>query len=225
MMPINCIIVEDEPIAAGILEQYIVQYNQQHNKLQLLAKCPNALEAFDVLQQKKVELMFLDIRMPAVSGIQFLKALKDPPKVIFTSAYSEHAIDGFELDVADFLLKPITYERFEKSMEKLFRQESKREKHFSFFKVSGQQVKVNHADIYYAQSVKDYVQIKTSTGSLLTYLTMHELAGQLPAKKFARVHRSYLVNKDYIEIAAKNYLQVGGTHIPLGKTFKRDLLL
>ena len=220
MERINCIVVDDEPIAISILEKHIARYDG----LLVVAKCPNALEAFDVLHTKKVDLMFLDIKMPAISGIDFLKSLKHPPKVIFTTAFSEHAIDGYELDVVDFLLKPITYERFSKSMERFLRvsppTEPAEEKEYTFFKVSGQLVKIYHRDIYYAQSVKDYIQLKTNRGNFLTYMTMKQLTDILPADSFVRVHRSYVVNGIHVEVVAKNSLRIAEDHIPIGQSYR-----
>lgn len=223
MGSINCIVVDDEPIAISILEKHILRYGG----LQLVGKCPNALEAFDVLHAKKVDLMFLDIRMPSISGIDFLKSLKKPPKVIFTTAFSEHAIDGYELDVVDFLLKPITYERFSKSMERFLRVvpqvELTPETEYTFFKVSGQLVKVYHRDIFHAQSIKDYIQLKTSKGNFLTYMTMKQLTEMLPVETFVRVHRSYVINMIHVEVVAKDSLQVAGEQVPIGKLYRSNL--
>lgn len=219
MESINCIVVDDEPIAISILEKHIVRYGQ----LRLVAKCPNALEAFDALHSKQVDLIFLDIKMPAINGIDFLKSLKHPPKIIFTTAFSEHAIDGYELDVVDFLLKPITYERFERSMEKLFRRapvQDAPEKEYSFFKVSGQLVKVYHGDIRYARSVKDYVQLITTKGSMLTYMTMKQLAELLPNPPFVRIHRSYMVNTQQLQAVGKRQVQVADEWLPIGKMYR-----
>ncbi|MFC7523227.1 LytR/AlgR family response regulator transcription factor [Parapedobacter sp. GCM10030251] len=220
MKRIDCIIVDDEPIAISILEKHIIR----NGELQLLAKCPNALEAFDVLLTKQVDLMFLDIRMPSINGIDFLKSLKHPPKVIFTTAFSEHAIDGYELDAVDFLLKPITYERFSRGIERFLHKsplkEPEEKKDYSFFKISGQLVKIFHRDIYYARSVKDYIQLRTSKGNFMTYMTMKQLGGTLPSDSFARVHRSYMVNRIHIDVMTKNSLIIMGDCIPIGKIYR-----
>ncbi|MBN8876680.1 MAG: response regulator [Sphingobacteriales bacterium] len=221
---IRCIIVDDEPLAQEVLEAHIKRFG----RLEVFAKCPNALEAFKVLHKENIELMFLDIRMPAINGIEFLKSLKSPPKVIFTTAYSEYALTGFELDGIDYLLKPISYERFEKSMEKLFRiypDEKIQQKQYTYFKVSGKLIKVMHTELLYAQSVKDYILLKTTKGNLLTYMTMKNLAGLLPADTFARVHRSYLVNMNCIEVMDKNILKVAGTNITIGENYRDNLQL
>lgn len=221
---IRCIIVDDEPLAQEVLEAHIKRYGQ----LEIVAKCPNALEAFKVLHKENIGLMFLDIRMPAINGIEFLESLKSPPKVIFTTAYSEYALTGFELDGIDYLLKPISYERFEKSMEKLFRiypDEKTQEKQYTYFKVSGKLVKVMHTELLYAQSVKDYILLKTTKGNLLTYMTMKNLAGLLPAGIFMRIHRSYLVNMDHIEVIDKNMVKVAGMDIAVGENYRENFQL
>lgn len=221
---IRCIIVDDEPLAQEVLEAHIKRYGQ----LEIFAKCPNALEAFKVLHKENIDLMFLDIRMPAINGIEFLKSLKSPPKVIFTTAYSEYALTGFELDGIDYLLKPISYERFERSMEKLFRtypDEKTQQKQYTYFKVSGKLVKVMHTELLYAQSVKDYILLKTTKGNLLTYMTMKNLADLLPADTFIRIHRSYLVNMTHIEVIDKNMLKVAGTDIAVGENYRQNIQL
>lgn len=221
---IRCIIVDDEPLAQEVLEAHIKRYGQ----LEIFAKCPNALEAFTVLHKENIDLMFLDIRMPAINGIEFLKSLKSPPKVIFTTAYSEYALTGFELDGIDYLLKPISYERFERSMEKLFRtypDEKTQQKQYTYFKVSGKLVKVMHTELLYAQSVKDYILLKTTKGNLLTYMTMKNLADLLPADTFIRIHRSYLVNMTHIEVIDKNMLKVAGTDIAVGENYRQNIQL
>lgn len=219
---IRCIIVDDEPLAQEILEAHIKRFGQ----IELFAKCPNAIEAFAILHKESIDLMFLDIRLPSINGIDFLRSLKSPPKVIFTTAYSEYALTGFELDGVDYLLKPITYERFEKSMKKLFRaypDETTQAKQYTYFKVSGKLVKVLHSELIYAQSVKDYILLKTAKGNLLTHMTMKNLTELLPGDIFGRVHRSYLVNTNYIDVIDRNFLKVAGTVITIGENYRENL--
>ncbi|MET0465981.1 MAG: response regulator [Chitinophagaceae bacterium] len=216
---IRCIIVDDEPLAQEVLEAHILRYGQ----LAIVAKCAHALEAFDVLHKETVDLMFLDIRMPSISGIDFLQSLKHPPRVIFTTAYTEYAHTGFELDAVDYLLKPVSYERFEKSMQKLLRilpDEKPEQKEYTYFKVSGKLIKVMHADLLYAQSVKDYIMIKTTKGSLLTHLTMKSLTELLPGDTFLRVHRSYLVNITKADRVERSSVVVGGKEVPVGENYR-----
>jgi DNA-binding LytR/AlgR family response regulator len=219
---IRCLIIDDEPLAQEVLENYISQSGQ----LELAGKCNNALEAFNILHTQVIDLMFLDIKMPGITGLDFIKSLKNPPAVIFTTAYSEYAVTGFELDAIDYLLKPVTYERFLKSIGKLLKiqqTEPPAEKNYTYFKVSGQLVKVLHSDLLYAQSVKDYIHLKTTQGNYLTHMTMKFLNELLPAGIFVRVHRSYLVNKLLVSLVDRSYLKIGDELIPVGEYYKSAL--
>lgn len=215
---IRAMIVEDEPLAQEILQAHIHRFA----RIESVAVCAHAIDAFKTLHKKEIDLMFLDIRMPSISGIDFFRSLKNPPKVIFTTAFAEYAHVGFELDAIDYLLKPVSYERFEQSMKKFFRvlPEKKIEiKDHTYFKVSGVLVKVFYHELAYAQSVKDYMQLKIGTKSLLTHMTMKALAELLP-ERFVRVHRSYLVNVDHIDAIDRSTLTVSGTEIPIGEHYR-----
>lgn len=219
---IRCIIVDDEPLAQEVLESHIKRYGE----LVIAAKCAHALEAFDILHREEIDLMFLDIRMPSISGIDFLRSLKHPPKVIFTTAYTEYGHTGFELDAVDYLLKPISYERFEKSMQKLLRilpEDKPEEKNYTYFKVSGKLIKVIHTDLLYAQSVKDYIMIRTTKGNLLTHLTMKSLTELLPVNQFVRVHRSYLINVTKMDRVERTSVVVAGAEIPVGENYRDSI--
>ncbi len=219
---ISCIIVDDEPLAQEVLESYI----SRHEQLELVGKCNNALAAFDFIHQRTVDLVFLDIKMPGISGITFVRSLKDPPRIIFTTAYSEHAVTGFELDAVDYLIKPVTYELFERSIAKLLRlhtPEQKAEKEYTYFKVSGSLVKIQHSELLFAQSVKDYVLLQTATKRYLTHMTMKHLCELLPSQTFVRVHRSYIVNLQKITAIKKTQLEIGAEVIPLGDLYKGSL--
>jgi two-component system LytT family response regulator len=219
---IKCIIVDDEPLAQEVLESHI----QQTKQLTLIGKCSNALEAFQLLQSHTIDLMFLDIEMPAVSGIGFLKALKNPPAVVFTTAFADYALTGFELEAVDYLLKPITYARFQKSIYKLLKyypHEQPQPKSHTYFKVSGKLIKVMHADLRYVQSVKDYILLNTTQGNYLTHMTMKFLTELLPTDNFVRVHRSYLINKNCITTINRAQLSIGNEVIPIGENYREFL--
>ncbi|SDF46300.1 two component transcriptional regulator, LytTR family [Mucilaginibacter pineti] len=219
---IRCILIDDEPLALEVLEHFISRTPQ----LELVAKCGNALDAFKVLHDQEVDLMFLDIKMPGISGLDFVSSLKTPPAVIFTTAFAEHAVKGFELEAIDYLLKPITFERFEKSIRKLLKMrpsELTDAKDYTYFKVSGRLIKLFHGDLLYAQSVKDYILICTRSGNHLTHMTMKYLAELLPSPAFLRVHRSYLVNRAAISQADKNNVYVGNEIIPVGENYRSNL--
>ncbi len=218
-------IVDDEPLAQQVLEKHI----RQTPELELVAKCFHAADAFAALHQHKIELIFLDIKMPSVSGIDFIRSLKDPPAFIFTTAFAEHALQSYELQAVDYLLKPITYERFKKSIDRFLGQTVappvKEEKKYFYIKVNGSLVKLFFADVLYAQSMKDYIKIVTTGSSYLTHLTMKSLLELLPENMFRRVHRSYIVNLEQIEVIHKTSVIIGKSEIPLGENYKSGLAI
>ena len=170
--------------------------------------------------------MFLDIKMPGINGLDFFRSLKNPPAVIFTTAFASHAVEGFELDAVDYLLKPITFERFQKSINKFLKIqtiEQQQSRNYCYFKISGRLVKILHADILYAHSVKDYIQLCTPDKNYLTHMTMKYLCDLLPADTFIRVHRSYLVNKNHINTVETSAIKIGGDAIPVGNNYKSNL--
>lgn len=220
---INCLIVDDEPLAQDIIANYVLQNDQ----LILIKKCSTAFEAFEILHQQQIDLMFLDVKMPALNGIDFLKSLKNPPAVIFTTAFSEYAAASYDLEAMDYLLKPITLARFEKSLAKFFKQQPivvNEEKDYAYFKVSGKLIKVGHNAILYAQSIKDYILLATVNGNLIVHMTMKHLNELLPESKFARVHRSYIVNLSKVGVIAKNQILIENIEIPIGDSFKDEFL-
>lgn len=219
MRMINCLIVEDEPLAQNILETYIAA----NKKLTLIKKCNTAIDAFEALHHYPIDLLFLDIKMPGLNGIDFIKSLKNPPAVIFTTAFSEFAVVSYELEAIDYLIKPITEERFNKSLEKLFKQQSKSVEEkvdYTYFKVSGKLVKVPHASILYAQSIKDYLMLYTQNGNFIVHMTMKYLSELLPEELFIRVHRSFLVNRFFISSIGKARIEIGENEIPIGESYR-----
>lgn len=234
---IKTIIVDDEPLAQDVLETYIDKIPE----LQLVGKCSNALEANETLKQQSVELMFLDIQMPQLTGIDFLKTLSHPPMVIFTTAYPNYALDGFELNAIDYLLKPISLERFMKAVNKAIEQydlqhreaansESAGEDdpNFIFVKADKKLVKVNYDDILYIEGLKDYVIIRMENDRVITLQTMKSLESKMPQDRFQRIHRSYIVNIDRINAIVGNMVEViekkETKHLPIGKNYREDLL-
>ena len=219
---INCLIVDNEPLAQDILEGYI---NSKVN-LSLVGKCNTAFEAFEILHQQQIDLMFLDVKMPGLNGIDFLKSLKNPPAVIFTTAFSEYAADSYNLEAVDYLLKPITIDRFDKSLIKFFKLQPStinEEKNYTYFKVSSKLLKVEHDSIFYAQSIKDYLLLHTKNGNLIVHMTMKYLNELLPEKYFVRLHRSYLVNQTHITAIGKNHIHINEVVIPIGEHYKERL--
>ncbi len=230
---INAIIVDDEPLALDILESHISKIED----INLVARCANALEANKALNEHEVDLMFLDIQMPQLTGIEFLRTLSDPPLVIFTTAYSDYAVEGFNLEAIDYLLKPISFERFLKASNKaisLFKQHkigeienSAPDDNFIFIKADKKMLKVFYKDILYIEGLKDYVIIRTETGRVITLQTMKSLETKLPASIFRRIHRSYIINirriiaveGSMIEIMEKGAVKL----LPVGKNYKDEL--
>jgi DNA-binding LytR/AlgR family response regulator len=218
----NCLIIDDEPLAQAVLEKYIAHVEQ----LNLVGKCTTAIQAFEVLHHQKIDLLFLDIKMPGLNGIDFIKSLKNPPAIIFTTAFSEYAAASYDLEAIDYLVKPITQERFDKSLEKLFKlwpvAETEEQKH-TYFKVSGKLIKVAHSDIIYAQSIKDYLMLYTINGNLIVHMTMKYLSELLPPTNFIRVHRSYLINRTFVDMVQKTKVMLGTIEIPIGEYYKTNL--
>ncbi|WP_276480083.1 LytR/AlgR family response regulator transcription factor [Paraflavitalea pollutisoli] len=201
---IRCLVADDELIAHQILEQYILQTPG----LQLVAKCRNALEAFAKLEQHTIDLIFLDIEMPLVNGITFLKTLTKPPRVIFTTAYANYALDGFELNVTDYLLKPFSYDRFAKAVEKVRQTlpvvaEASGEPDSSSFLLIKEKdglMKIPYDDIVYIEASRDYMKVFTVSGHHLVHQTMKKLEEMLPAERFVRTHKSYIVALPQIKL-------------------------
>lgn len=218
---VKCLIVDDEPLALEVLENHI----SKSSTLQLAGKCLNAMQAFEALHHLPVDLLFIDIKMPGLSGIDFIKSLKQPPSFIFTTAYPEFAVTSYELGAIDYLLKPITFERFTTSVGKYIKiqPEPSAASPYSYFKVNGRMIRVEHADILYAQSVKDYVMIYTNKEKYMTHMTTKYLSDLLPASNFRRVHRSFLVNLDHVTSFRRNELGIGGITIPIGDNYKLNM--
>lgn len=228
----NVIIVDDEPLAQEVIETYISKFPA----LNLVAKCGNAVEAFEALNSKSVDLMFLDIQMPQISGIDFLKTLSNPPQVIFTTAYSEYAMDGYELNVVDYLLKPISLDRFAKAVNKAISKGQQVQENeasavtptetadYIFVKADKKLIKIRFNEINYIEGLKDYVILHTPNGRIVTLQTMKSLEIKLPSDIFMRVHRSFIVNLGNISIIEGNTVQINKKIIPIGKNYK-DVLL
>lgn len=228
---INVITVDDEPLALEVLETYISKLPN----LNLVAKCNNAIEAFQALNTHQVDLMFLDIQMPQITGIDFLKTLANPPKVVFTTAYSEYAVDGYELNVVDYLLKPISFERFVKAIDKVILS-SKADQNkvtvaapaekadYIFVKADKKLVKVRFEEIFYIEGLKDYVILHTPNGRIVTLQTMKSLERKLSDDSFMRVHRSYIINLNHIDALDGNSVLIKKKMLPVGKNYKETLL-
>jgi len=228
----NVIIVDDEPLAQEVIETYISKFPA----LKLIGICNNAIEAFEMLNNNSIDLMFLDIQMPQISGVDFLKTLPNPPQVIFTTAYSEYAMDGYELNVVDYLLKPTSLERFAKAVNKAIEQGQPQDNvdsiasstespaDYIFVKADKKLIKIRFDEIFYIEGLKDYVILHTPNGRVVTLQTMKSLELKLPSDIFMRVHRSFIVNIGNISVVEGNTVHINKKIIPIGKNYK-DVLL
>ena len=226
--PIQCMVIEDEPLAQNVLRKYI----EDLPSLELVAVCSDALEAQGILQSKNIQLLFLDINLPKLSGINFLKTLSQPPIVIFTTAYPEFAVEGFELDAIDYLLKPFSFERFLKAVNKASGKtiqhttaasEEKNANEFIFLKADKKVYKIALEDILYAEATGDYAKVVTRDGQYITNITLKKLLEELPAHGFIRVHKSYIISASKIKFFEGNYVKVGNTDIPIGAAYREDI--
>lgn len=230
MKKYNCIIIEDEPLAAEVLEDYVKQVPFLEPK----GICSDALYAMDKLQNENIDLIFLDIHLPKLKGTDFLKTLKHPPHVIITSAYTEYALQGYELNVLDYLLKPIEFSRFLMAVNKLQQgaennlpapvQNTAAEPPHLFFNVSKKKVKVTIDDILYIESVKEYIRITTAEKTILTKFQLHEIESMLPRHQFLRVHRSFIIAKNKIDAFTPADIEIRGQQIPIGRSYKEMVI-
>ncbi|MHB1922439.1 MAG: LytR/AlgR family response regulator transcription factor [Chitinophagaceae bacterium] len=223
MTQLKCIIVEDEPLAQQVLQRYI----SDHEHLHLIKVCKNALYGFSILKEQLVDVMFLDINMPLISGIDFLKTLEKPPKVILTTAYPDYAAESYELDVFDYLLKPFTFDRFKKSINKLMMIEETKlldaEPEYIFIKVDGRLVKINHVDILYIEAMGDYLKVKSIQRTYITHMTMKVMEELLPPNKFIRVQRSFIIAKSKVTTLGSKYVQINEIEIRVGELYREKL--
>lgn len=219
-MRINCIAIEDEPLALKKISEYIGQIEY----LNLLEGFNNAVDAIGFLKKNSVDLIFLDIRMKKLSGIEFLEALQTKPKVIITSAYDEFALKGYELDVADYLLKPFSFDRFIKSVDKVYNQldvkVNNNSTDYIFVKTESRIEKIEIKDILYIQGMKDYLQIHTTDRKIMTLQTFRNILEILPPTDFIRVHNSYIVSISKIETIERNRIRIGKELIPISDSYK-----
>lgn len=225
--------VDDEPHAIEVLDNYLGNFSE----IEIVARCRDAIQAFQILQQQKIDLMFLDVKMPGLKGTDLLRSLKNPPKVIFTTAYQEYAVEGFDLNAVDYLLKPIPFERFLQAMDKVFsgfnindnRPVSIAEKIpvsntdiYLYLKVDRKIVKVNVDDIFWIESLRDYIKVVLKEKVLISKQKISLLEELLPEDKFLRVHRSFIVSVPKIESYHAHKVEIAGKELPIGRNFKTD---
>lgn len=228
MSKINCVAIDDEPFALEIMADDI----QKISFLNLVGTFSNPMDAWELIKQGKVDLIFLDIQMPVITGTQFLRSLPKPPMVIFTTAYQQYALEGYDLDIVDYLLKPIPFDRFLKAVnkaEELFRLRSKEQQNlpvvedvnFFFIYSEYKQIKIYFEDVLYVEGLKDYVKIyvKQQSKPILTRMNLKMMATKLSPQLFCRVHHSFIVALDKISAFQKTKLLIGEKEIPIGRKF------
>jgi DNA-binding LytR/AlgR family response regulator len=232
-MKTRCLIVDDEPLARDLIRGHV----EKLENFEIVAECGDAMKALNVLREKQVDLIFMDIQMPQITGTEFLKTLKHPPKVIITTAYREYALEGFELDVVDYLLKPITFERFLKSVNKFYllnqedvqvvagnNSEKMPEETFIYIKENKKVIKIYLSEIKYIEGLSEYVQIFTEKRKIITKTSMVQMDEKLPSDSFLRIHKSFIVSMSKIEAFTANTIEIQGKELPIGRSYKNAVL-
>jgi len=228
---VNCIIVDDEPVARDILESHL----QKVEAITIVATCKNAIEAFNEISSNQIDLIFLDINMPEISGLSFAKSINKNIKVIFTTAYREYAVDGFNLQAVDYLLKPISFERLLQAVNKFLGEnvalneiaplEIVQEKSdFIFVRSDRKMVKINFSEIKYIESFSDYIKFHLSDKILVTRETISSIEAKLPKADFLRIHRSYIISLSKIDSFTNEFIEIHKKAIPISRSYKKDVL-
>jgi len=230
---INCLIVDDEPPAMLLMEKYINAVPLLH----LAGKCVNAVDAMSILQQCPIDLIFLDIQMPQILGTDFIRTLVNPPKVVFTTAYRKFALEGFELDAVDYLLKPIAFERFLKAVNKVMKlnlavgqvfpqdmiAKKELEQAFLFLRADRKNLKIQLHEILFIESLKDYVKVVTKDRSIISKQSISAIEESLPVDAFLRIHRSFIVSLSKIESFTAGLIQVGKYELPVSRSYRHEV--
>jgi DNA-binding LytR/AlgR family response regulator len=225
----RCLIVDDEPLAIDVIENYLQRLENVE-----IRRCENAIDAFRLFKNEQFDLIFLDIEMPLLTGLDFLKALKNPPAIIITTAYRDYAVEGFELEVLDYLVKPISFPRFMKAFDRALKQGPHAQKpqdtgttdgnEYLFLKVDRKLIKVLIKDILYIESLKDYVRVKTKSNAWISYQSLTSITDKLPPDKFMRIHRSYTIAIDKVNSIQDNCVEIDGKLIPISRELRQDVL-
>jgi two-component system, LytTR family, response regulator len=227
-MEIKCLIIDDEYPARVLLSDYISKIPQ----LTLNGTCKNPMDAINILNEQGIDLIFLDIQMPQLTGIELLKSLQHKPLVIFTTAYPDYALEGYELNVTDYLLKPIAFDRFVQAVNKVISivgeksvySQLKEEKNYITVKADHKLYRLQLKDILYIEGLREYVTFFTAQGKIITLESLKNLEAMLPSGTFIRVHKSFIVNKEKVKVLYGNQLEIEGRQIPIGKLYKDDVI-
>jgi len=233
-MKIKCIIIDDEPLAAEVIENYLKEFsNVEH-----IGSFTNPLEALELIESGEIEAVFIDINMPKMNGLEFIRSIEAKPSFVITTAYREYAVESYDLDVLDYLVKPIPFNRFLKSINKLSLKfnadrsmenaHDSAEKSFIFLKVDKKLVRIKYNDIHFIESLKDYIKVFTSEGDFLAHKSLTSITEELPKSKFLRIHRSFTVSLDKIDALEGNSVLLKGKRIPIGRKYvnhAKDVIL
>ena len=224
-MSIKCLIVDDEPLAIKILEQYIADLDN----LELVASCRSATKALTYLEKETIDVIFLDIQMPQITGMAMAKSLQNPPKIIFTTAYRDFAVESYEVNAIDYLVKPISFERFFQAIQKLksssdtLATPNQASSETLLIKADKKQFVIKLSDIQYIENIKDYVIVHTPHQDLISYQTMQQVIGALPITDFLRIHRSFIINLNHLKAFNHSNVFVAENEIPIGRTYKEEV--
>ncbi|MBS3774433.1 MAG: response regulator transcription factor [Bacteroidales bacterium] len=226
----KCIIIDDEPIAIKVIRDHLENFSN----VECLQGFTKALDAIEVLNKEDIDLLFLDINMPGISGVEFLKSLHFPPKVIFTTAYRNFAVDAFELDALDYLVKPISFERFLKAMNKFFASMQQKvnqpqtpqdkKKAYIVLKADKKNHKISLDDILYIESLDNYIKVHTTETSIICYERLSGIEKELPGSDFIRIHRSYIINLNKVDVFTASYIEIGDMNFTIGRNYKEYAL-
>jgi DNA-binding LytR/AlgR family response regulator len=227
---IRCIIIEDEPLAQDVIKNHL----QQSGRFNLVGTYRNALEAKEAIAKEEIDLIFLDIQLPGMTGLNFLRSLINPPLVVFTTSYPEYALESYEFNVIDYLLKPISYERFSKTIDKIidgkiFKTAAGEIKpinrEYIFIRSNGKFFRISFSDIIYIEGMKDYLKIHTADHTIITHQTMGEMENILPPGQFIRIQKSYIVSTARIKAVSGNSVDMGQVLLPIGLNYKEKFML
>jgi DNA-binding LytR/AlgR family response regulator len=225
----QCIIIDDEPIAIKVIQEHLDKFEN----IECVKGFTKALDAIEILNKEKVDLLFLDINMPGISGIEFLKSLTNSPKVIFTTAYRNFAVDAFELDALDYLVKPISFERFLKAINKFLghsKSEStaeiteNHEKDYIILKADKKNYKIKFADILFIESLDNYIKVNTTEFSIICYESLAAIEKLLPSSEFVRIHRSFIISLSKVDVFTSAFVEIGERKFTIGRNYKEEVL-
>jgi DNA-binding LytR/AlgR family response regulator len=221
---VKCIIIDDEPLAISVIEDHLSKINE----FEVVGTFSNPLEAISLIQSREIDVIFLDINMPVISGIDFVKSLTHKPLIVMTTAYREFAVESFELDVLDYLIKPIPFSRFIKTVSKIndnfdSKSSSEEDREHLFLKIDKKMVKVYLDEILFIESLKDYIKITTTTGTHLMHQTLTSFTSDLPEENFIRVHRSYTINIPKVKAIVGNIIEIDKHQVPIGRNYVQEV--